>query len=108
MVFTGDIFNFKVTDPTGLQATIDWGDGQTSTGTIRFDEDERSIVSGSYTHAKAGSFSVQASFTRNGSKVATSYSWAEVASVHVPTVHFVNQLYRDLLHREADNGGLAN
>jgi hypothetical protein len=39
---------------------------------------------------------------------ATFYSWAEVANVDAPTVYFVSQLYRDLLHREADNGGLVN
>jgi hypothetical protein len=107
--FSGEILNFKITDPTGVQATIDWGDGQTSGGTIQAESDEenRYTLSGSHTYSKPGWFTIMVSFTRGGNKLATLYSNANVVGIDAPNVLFVRHVYQDLLHREADDGGLV-
>ncbi|HEV3082869.1 MAG TPA: beta-propeller domain-containing protein [Gemmataceae bacterium] len=107
--FSGEVVNFKVSDPTGLQATINWGDGQTSAGTIQPDPDDsgRYLVVGTHTYTKLGSFGVNVAFTRNGTSQDTLYTWCEVTAVDVPTLQFIHQLYRDLLHRDADPAGLS-
>jgi uncharacterized secreted protein with C-terminal beta-propeller domain len=102
--FSGAVLTFKVTDPTGLAATINWGDGQSSAGTIADDGlgDGRFTVSGSHTWTQGGYFDITISFTRNGQALTNLYTWVQILTVDLHTERFIKQIYQDVLHRDAD------
>jgi uncharacterized secreted protein with C-terminal beta-propeller domain len=106
MAATIAVVNFVVTDPTGLQATIDWGDGGLSAGTIVPADDGRYVVMGTHTYASANQYYTNVTFTRGGADAGTLYGTVQVKVFSLQTMHFVQQLYRDLLHREAELAGL--
>jgi len=60
--FSGQVASFSDTDPGALlgdfSATINWGDGQTSTGTITTGAGGSFVVSGGHTYAEDGNFAV--------------------------------------------------
>ncbi len=55
-------------DPTGYGATIDWGDGNTSDGSITVGSSGGFLVSGTHTYANTGTYTIAVTFTdSNGS-----------------------------------------
>jgi hypothetical protein len=87
VAFTGTVANFADTNlannsSSDFGATIDWGDGGTSTGAITFNGLGKFSVSGSHTFAQAGSFTVNVTFADDdsGTATATAASTANVAA----------------------------
>ncbi len=86
--FTGVVATFIDADPAGAVldylATIHWGDGQTSAGTVTADPvvAGRFDVTGSNTYVKAGTFPVAVAIADRGGAGATATSTADVA--HAP------------------------
>jgi hypothetical protein len=68
--FNGQVATFTDTgsiDPAGsFSASIDWGDGQTSQGTVASSGPGAFTVSGSHTYADEGSFTVKVTVTEQG------------------------------------------
>ncbi len=60
--FAGQVATFSDADASGsvsdYSATINWGDGQTSTGTVTVGSSGTFVVSGSHTYADEGSYTV--------------------------------------------------
>jgi inhibitor of cysteine peptidase len=102
------VVNFVVSDSTGLQATIDWGDTQTSSGTIVNEANGRYTVMGSHTYARADQYNTSVWFSRGQTNAGRLLGITQVAGISQQTLHLVQQLYRDLLHREADFVGVTN
>jgi uncharacterized secreted protein with C-terminal beta-propeller domain len=100
------VVSFVVSDPTGLQATIDWGDGQSSAGSIVTTTDGRYIVVGTHSYGQATQYYTSVKFTRGGTSAGTLSGVTQVATVSAQSLLFVEQLYRDLLHREAELAGI--
>ncbi|MBY0522984.1 MAG: Ig-like domain repeat protein [Gemmataceae bacterium] len=66
--------------------TIDWGDGNTSLGTVVIDPDGGFDVLGSNTYLHAGAFTVQVQITDRGGSTASAASTAVVAPAPTTTV----------------------
>jgi hypothetical protein len=98
--------------PTDFSATIDWGDGQTTTGTVsRADGTQTFLVRGSHVYASSGSFSVRVTIndsTPAGDVPGSTVTAVTTASVSAPMPNqlFVTNLYRDFLGRNPDQAGL--
>ncbi|MGH7138219.1 MAG: DUF4214 domain-containing protein, partial [Pirellulales bacterium] len=99
-----------------FQATIDWGDGTTSSGTITVALDvlppsvDRTIwsVYGSHTYAQPRSYSIRVSLTEGTNSVSSVNSTATIAAASLtPNQQFITHVYADLLHRTAEAGGLT-
>ncbi|HVX13764.1 MAG TPA: TIGR03118 family protein [Pirellulales bacterium] len=94
-------------------ATIAWGDGTISAGTITtagsaFD------VSGSHVYASAGAFDLSVTVSRTGGKSSTATGTATLSdpllsngTTGTPDMRWVNHVYESLLNREADVGALT-
>lgn len=94
-----------------FNATINWGDGQTTTGTIVAGSAAGSfLVQGSHTYNTHGSLPINV--TINDSKPVndvpgSTATASTTATIAVPTNEaFVTNLYRDILGRTPDSGGL--
>jgi hypothetical protein len=127
--FSGPVGSFTDSNPNApssdFSATIDWGDGSTSSGVVGASEGSF-FVSGSHTYAAAGSPAVKVIVTDDGAMSATINSSATVAVPPAPTTRcpappavggpssepasvaasdpntrFVQSLYRDLLGRSS-------
>jgi uncharacterized secreted protein with C-terminal beta-propeller domain len=96
------VVTFMVTDPTGLQANIDWGDGQTSAGTIVGGAGGRYMVTGTHSYAQAGSYYTSVKFSRAGTSAGALTGQTQVAGVSDQSFQFIQQVYQDLLHRGAE------
>jgi uncharacterized secreted protein with C-terminal beta-propeller domain len=106
--FSGRVLGFRVADASDLQARIDWGDGQTSDGTIQPDADGRFIVVGTHTYTQTGYFSVQVTFTRAGQQRNTLYGMTfDVIDLDPRAQAFLENLYHDVFGRTIDDAGLA-
>jgi hypothetical protein len=103
--FSGTVATFTLAKPDAVQAMITWGDGQFSPGKIQPKGQGGFDVIGSHTYDAAGSLSITVALTR----AADSQTFVQTtARVNVdPNNAFLNRLYRDLLHRQADAGGLT-
>ena len=66
-------------DKTDFTATIDWGDGKTSAGTVNLGEGTYSVT-GSHTYTSTGSFTVKTSIADKGSSTASATAAASVAA----------------------------
>jgi hypothetical protein len=78
-IFSGPVATFSDTDPAGAlsdySATINWGDGQSSTGAITSGAGGTYLVSGSHTYTEDGAFTVSVSIADvGGANVTTSGS----------------------------------
>jgi hypothetical protein len=82
VAFSGTVATFTDADPNAtaglFTATITWGDGQTSAGTVTANGQGGFTVSGSNTYAKAGSFPVSVAISDKGGSMATATSTATV------------------------------
>jgi sugar lactone lactonase YvrE len=108
-------------DPAGTAAsytaTIDWGDGTTSTGTVVAENPPYYYdVSGAHTYSSPGSYTVTVTVQHklNYTTPATAKGSAQVTPAQPlggPQLQaeqaFVQALYRDLLDREAETQGLV-
>jgi inhibitor of cysteine peptidase len=72
--FTGEVLDFKITDATGLTATIDWGDQLTSVGVIAPEDGGRFTLSGTHTYAANGYYWLNIKFQRNGQDAGSLWS----------------------------------
>ncbi len=81
--FTGRVASFTDADPNGTvsdyTATITWGDGQTSLGTITADPNGGFDVSGTVVYGEEGSYAVGVKIHDTGGSVASTGSTAKVA-----------------------------
>ena len=100
-------------------ATIDWGDGTTSTGTISLSGGVYT-VSGSHMYTDENNYTVTVQIQDNSGEggagasatVSTTATILEEllpdGSRGTPNERFISELYRDLLNRPVDSGGLAS
>jgi hypothetical protein len=110
--FSGTLATFTDPDSIGTTtpyaATIAWGDGTTSAGTITLTT--VFTVSGSHTYA-AFTDTKQITITVTDNSGAESFAVTDTAVdppfPGSPNQLYVAQLYHDLLHRAADDAGLA-
>jgi uncharacterized protein (TIGR03118 family) len=94
-------------------ATIVWGDGATSPGSITADG-ARYDVSGTHTYADEGHDKFSVTVNRNGGTSGAASGTATVVeplladgSAGNATTRWINEVYGDLLNRQADPGALA-
>jgi hypothetical protein len=81
--FTGVVASFRDADPQGratdFTATIDWGDGSTTPGTVATGAASGFDVRGSHTYAEEGPYVVRVNITDAGGSSATAQGLARVA-----------------------------
>jgi hypothetical protein len=107
-IFTGTVATF--TDPQApaagqYSATINWGDGSSSPGSVS-GAGQKFVVTGD--HAFGGGFgsaSMPLSVILHGPNGVATAASAQVLVIN-PEASFVQHLYADLLHRQADAAGL--
>jgi uncharacterized protein (TIGR03118 family) len=87
---------------SNYSATIDWGDGTSSTGTIAA-SGSTFIVTGSHVYAEPKLWSLTITVTPTNGTAATATAAATVGS---GTERFVGQLYHDLLGRQGETQGV--
>jgi uncharacterized protein (TIGR03118 family) len=94
-------------------ATIDWGDGVTTTGAISLNG-QTFTVSGSHTYADEGHYTLRITAAEAAGSAFTGQATATIAeqlladgTAGTPAERWVNEVYHDLLGRQADPGGLA-
>ncbi len=90
---------------SNFTASIDWGDGQTSAGTVSELQGTYSVA-GSHTYAASGTFTVKASIADDGATTVINGA-ADVHPAGTPHQLFVIAVYHDVLGRLPDAGGLA-
>jgi CSLREA domain-containing protein len=110
LTFTGNVATFSVPPQLGLtpsqfSATIAWGDGQSSAGTITLNSNSVFTVSGSHSYAALGTPKVTTTIQFQGGAQTTVSTNATIGSLDEL---FVSQLYEDLLDRAADLGSLVS
>jgi len=100
-------------EPTsGFSVSIEWGDGSTSTGSVS-ESGTTYTVSGSHTYLDEGTYPIAFQvFDGSGSSSFTTSATLKEELLPNGTVGTVNQrfiqeVYRDLLHRQVDDLGLA-
>jgi uncharacterized secreted protein with C-terminal beta-propeller domain len=103
--FEGVVATFTLTTGDAVTATINWGDGEFTTGTVRPNGSGGFDVVGSHVFAEAGPHTVTVTLDRSGAQTLVAAA-AEVGGG--PTFRFVAQVYRDLLGREAEAAGLTH
>jgi uncharacterized secreted protein with C-terminal beta-propeller domain len=104
--FSGVVSSFTLTNPDTVTATINWGDGQFSPGTVQPNSQGGYDVVGSHTYSTPGAHNLSVSLDRSGDMHTSVATTANVSGD--PNQRYVAQLYRDLLGREADAGGLGS
>ena len=111
--FTGTVATFSDADPNAnakdYTATINWGDGHLSNGTITKNAQGGFDVSGTNTYATPGNFSINVDIAdfgggpgMNGSQPTISVNNTGRVSAGDQNARFVAQLYQDLLGRTVD------
>jgi hypothetical protein len=105
--FTGVVAHFTDADPTGtvseFSATIDWGDGSNSAGTISVNGSGGFDVSGTHTYSNSGSFAIVVNIHDVGGSTATANSTANVAPAP-PWIQFKFAEYSGLEHGSVSIG----
>jgi hypothetical protein len=98
-----DVF---LADPANSSASIDWGDGNMTNGTlVAGGLGGGFAVVGSNTYTSAGTYSIAVTIHSAQGAPITFYAAAQVAVS--PNAHFLNRVYQELLNRSADPTGMA-
>lgn len=94
-------------------ATIAWGDGATSTGSVTT-TNGGFAVSGKHTYADEGQYHFSVTVSRTGGASATAAGIATIVEPQLsdgtngtPNSRWINELYNDLLHRPAEVAALT-
>jgi hypothetical protein len=102
------------TPASAFSATIAWGDGSSSAGTITVAGGVYSVL-GSHTYTDEGSYAIVVSLSGPGGAAASLSSSATLLEQLLPdgtrgdaNQRYVSELYRDLLGRQVDPTGLGN
>lgn len=90
---------------SGFSASIDWGDGQSSAGTVTESAGTYMVV-GTHAYASSGSFTIDTTVTVNGTSTSIAGS-ASIAPAPTPHQLYVESVYHDVLDRLPDPTGLA-
>jgi hypothetical protein len=106
LAFQGPVLYFGVSDPTGLVATIGWGDGTTSTGTIEPSDLDLLGIVGQHTYGADGEYAITVTFTQNGESSTTTDATIQVGDVDPQVEFFLQRLYSVLLNRQIDQTAL--
>ena len=72
-----------------LSATINWGDGSSSTGSVTLNQDGSYSVSGSHTYAEEGSFALTVTVNDSGKLTVSGSSSATVADAALTLTYFL-------------------
>jgi hypothetical protein len=116
--FTGVVATFSDADPNGnakdYTATINWGDGHLTNGTITANAQGGFDVSGTNTYTRLGLFPINVDIAdfgggpgAEGSSPTLSVNNTARVTAGDQNQRYVAQLYVDLLQREVDPSGLA-
>ncbi len=105
-VFTGSVANVTLPTSQGATASIDWGNGQTSPGTLSPNGSGGYLVSGVDAYATPGNYSITISVMTATGVQLTIPSTVKVAAN--PNEGFVTGLYQQLLGRSAEASGASN
>jgi len=90
---------------SGFRATVDWGDGSSTDQVATVTGSNGTFtVAGSHTYANPGHFALTVAIQNQGGGTASASPTAVIGS---NDERFVAQLYRDLLGREAEPGGMT-
>jgi streptogramin lyase len=107
-IFTGTVATFtdsQVQGPGQYSATIEWGDGSSNPGTVTATGPQFVVTA---SHAFGGGFaggSMPVSVILHAANGVATAALSQVLVI-TPQAAFVEQLYADLLHRQADAPGL--
>ena len=108
--FNGVVATLSGATANGLSATINWGDGTTTLGTV---SGNLSQVNGSHVYQDEGHFPITVTVVDAGTSLAVTGD-AAVAPAPLPGVPnptpnqlFIAEVYEDLLGRPVDTGGLT-
>jgi uncharacterized secreted protein with C-terminal beta-propeller domain len=107
IAYSGRVLTFSVSSATALSATISWGDGTTSPGSITGAGGSYAVV-GTHTYSVAGNYTPTVSFSRSGTAVNSLTGTVNVTNLPVSVADYVDHLYQDLLGRHAEMGGLES
>jgi hypothetical protein len=119
-LFSGSVGSFSDADPNpeigDFKATIDWGDGQTSSGTVTTVGGPTFAVNASHTYLEEGSYSLKVTITDAGGSVATAGetvvvtdSYLQVADIPVGTQMEGTSFTAVLAHfTDGDPNGVAS
>jgi hypothetical protein len=105
---SGPLVVFKLSDSTGLSATVNWGDGNQSEAAIVPGDDGRFSAVGQHTYAANGNYNVTITFMRDGQILRSDYSYVVVNPIDAHVERFLQRLYQYLLGRNADSAGLES
>lgn len=97
--------------PSAFSATIDWGDGMTSAADIALGQ-AGYYVEGSHAYAHEGVYHTTLTFdTTSGPRAYSGWMRVHDALILGPdpqgNVHFINELYDDVLQRDVDPAGMG-
>jgi hypothetical protein len=102
--------------PSDFGASIDWGDGTTTAGTVVTNPSGGFAVAGSHTYTTAGTFNAVVTITHTNVPAGATGSTATATNVITvspplpvltPTQNFITNLYQDLLNRAPDGSGMT-
>ncbi|MGH7140150.1 MAG: DUF4214 domain-containing protein, partial [Pirellulales bacterium] len=109
--FTGGDGSLPASD---FSASIDWGDGTTSAGSVSLAAMTYS-VSGTHTYQDEGSYAITISIGQTSSSLLASTTVATTATIHEellaegtegsPNQKYIQEMYRDIYDRQADPTG---
>ena len=109
--FSGAVASFADANPSAqasnFTAAIDWGDGQTSAGTLVASAGAFSVV-GSHVYQHSGQFTVKTAVNDEGGSTVCTSSAAAAISLDFQHAQFVTAVYHDVLGRAPDADGLAH
>ena len=106
--FNGTVATFTDADPAAASgdftATIDWGDGSTTAGTVSAASGGFQVA-GSHAYVLRGAETITAAVSDVGGSTTTTVGTASVAATGTPHQRYVEAVFQDVLRRPADPNG---